>query len=114
MKIFAYVANAGGANKRMYNLLWKGKRGQGPWPDEECASFVNFLDCSRHIACVTCATHDRKACGNNIFKSKPNGKRCFCRNDKVHFGWQQFVACYERDQKKLLDGTTEEKMSNNL
>ncbi len=108
VKIFAYVADAGGANKWMYNLLQKGKQiVWGPWSDEECASFVNFLDRSRRIACVTCATHDMKACCYNIFKSKPNGKRCFCRNDKVHFVWQHFVACYgERDQKQIWDRTT--------
>ena len=108
VKIFAYVADAGGANKWMYNLLQKGKQiVWGPWSDEECASFVNFLDRSRRIACVTGATHDMKVCHNNIFKSKPNGKRCFFPKDKVHFCWQQFVACYERDsQKQIRDGTT--------
>jgi hypothetical protein len=30
VEIFAYVAGAGGANKWMYNLLWRGKIGQGP------------------------------------------------------------------------------------
>jgi hypothetical protein len=86
VKILAYVANAGGANERMYNLLRKGKIVQGGSPDEECALFVNFLDRYRRIACVMCVTHNMKACRNNIIKSKPNGKRGFCRNDKVNFG----------------------------
>jgi hypothetical protein len=106
VKIFAYVADAGGANERMYNLLRKGKIVQGAWPDEECASFLNYLDRSCRIACVTCATHDMKACHNNIFKSKPNGKRCFCHEDKIQFGWQQFVEFYERDQERIRGGTT--------
>ena len=107
-RVLGLVCDAGGNNARLFALLRESGQ-QFPadaWVDEDAVRTVNPFDNSRYIYLIHCATHDLKAVRNSTFESWIlGGAREFLCEDGNRIGKAILDQCYERDARRLLQGT---------
>ena len=74
----------------------------GPWPNEQCVSFINPCETSRKVFIWSCGTHSLKAMRNNLYRSQPNMARNLRKSD-VYFGWKDMETILLRDEARTTN-----------